>query len=265
MTRRELIAASVAAAAGALPARSAAPQVNVNDGYPHGDPPFLLEDGWAGLLNNKDLDDWQFEHPEKGIWTTSAAIYWDGQRTPKELVALPGPGSRIANGPMGGNSNIYTKRKFGDVELYAEFLIPAKSNSGVYLHGLYEVQVFDSYGVKQPAYYDCGAIYERWINEKGVEGWPPMVNASRPPGEWQSFQVWFKGPRFEGGKKIRNALFVRVLHNGVLVHTNTEVDGPTRSGLVIPEAPENPLMLQGDHGPVAYRNIYVRDLRPMQS
>lgn len=110
-------------------------------------------------------------------------------------------GQRIANGRTGGNSNIYTKRKFGDVEVYAEFLIPARSNSGVYLHGLYEVQVFDSYAVKQPTYIACGAIYERWINEKGVSGWPPLVNASGPPGQWQSFHIWFKGPRFEGGKK----------------------------------------------------------------
>jgi hypothetical protein len=148
--------------------------------------------------------------------------------------------------------------------LYLEFLIPAKSNSGVYLHGLYEVQVYDSYGVEHPAYIDCGAIYERWINEKGVGGWPPMVNASRPPGEWQSFHIWFQGPRFDAnGKKVANATFLRVLHNGSLVHEKTEIDGPTRSGLEIPEAIENPLMLQGDHGPVAYRNIYIRGLRPL--
>lgn len=263
MTRRELLLTSAGVAAAALPLRPAMSPIRVNDGYPHGDPPFLLEDGWTPLLTGKDFSNWSFERLEKGIWTTSAGIYWDGQRAPKELVALPGPGSRIANGPKGGNSNIYTNQKLGDVELYAEFLIPAGSNSGVYLHGLYEVQVYDSYGVKQPTYIDCGAIYERWINEKGVGGWPPLVNASRPPGEWQSFQVWFKAPRFQGNKKIGNALFVRVLHNGILVHENTEVDGPTRSGLDIPEASENPLMLQGDHGPVAYRNIYIRDLRPL--
>lgn len=265
MTRRELLLTSAGAVAAAVPSRPELTRFHVNDGYPHGDPPFLLENGWTPLLNNKDLSDWSFEHPEKGIWKTSAGIYWDGQRSPQELIALPGPGSRIANGPTGGNSNIYTKQKFGDVELYAEFLIPARSNSGVYLHGLYEVQVYDSYGVKQPTYVDCGAIYERWINEHGVGGWPPLVNASRPPGEWQSFHVWFKAPRFQGSKKISNALFMRVLHNGTLVHKNTEVDGPTRSGLDIPEAVENPLMLQGDHGPVAYRNIYIRALRPIQT
>ena len=263
MTRRTLLM-SPALAAAALQVRPETPALEVNDGNPHGDPPFLLEKGWTPLLNSQDLSGWAFEKPEKGIWTTSAAIYWDGQRAPKELVALPGPGDRIANGHTGGNSNIYTKHRFGDVEVYLEFLIPARSNSGVYLHGLYEVQVYDSYQVPHPTYIDCGAIYERWINGKGVGGWPPLVNASRAPGEWQSFHIWFKGPRFDGDRKIGNATFVRVLHNGVLVHKDTEVDGPTRSGLDLAEAAENPLMLQGDHGPVAYRNIYIRELRPIR-
>jgi 3-keto-disaccharide hydrolase len=267
VTRRAVIVGSALAATAATSKQLASgmPEPRVHDGKPHGDPPFLLEKGWSPLLNNRDLSGWTYEHPEKGGWRTSAGIYWDGERTPKELTALPGPGTRIANGPEGGNSNIYTRQKFGDVELYVEFLIPAKSNSGVYLHGLYEVQVYDSYGVEHPKYIDCGAIYERWIREKGVGGWPPLVNASRPAGEWQSFHIWFKGPRLNDGRKTVNATFVRVLHNGILVHENTEIDGPTRSGLDIPEASENPLMLQGDHGPVAYRNIYFRSLRPFAS
>jgi hypothetical protein len=184
---------------------------------------------------------------------------------PKELLAQPGPGDRIANGPKGAMSNIVTRRKFGDVELYLEFLVPAKSNSGVYLHGLYEVQVFDSFGVEHPKYSDCGGIYERWIDNKGVGGTAPRVNASRQPGEWQWFHIWFQGPRFDAsGRKVANAKFLRVLHNGVLIHENVEAEGPTRSGLEIPEAVENPLMLQGDHGPVAYRNIYIRPLRPIR-
>jgi hypothetical protein len=233
----------------------------VDDGEPHGDPPYLLEKGWTPLLNGTDLSGWKFEHPEKGLWTASPAIFWDGKNSPKELLAFPGRGDRIANGPKGAGSNIVTTQKFGDVELYLEFLIPAKSNSGVYLHGLYEVQVYDSYGVDHPTYVDCGAIYERWINEKGVGGSPPLVNASRRPGDWQSFHIWFRAPRFDSaGHKTANAKFVRVLHNNLLVHENTEAEGPTRSGLEIPEAPENPLMLQGDHGPVAYRNIYFKPL-----
>jgi hypothetical protein len=241
-----------------------ADQRPVDDGAHHGDPPYLLENGWTALLNGKDLQGWRFETPEKAGWSATRAVFWDGKNAPKELVPLPGPGDRITNGPKGAVSNITTNRKFGDVELYLEFLVAAKSNSGVYLHGLYEVQVFDSFGVEHPKYSDCGGIYERWIDNKGVGGTPPLVNASRRPGEWQSFHIWFQGPRFDAaGKKAANARFVRVLHNGILVHENVEAEGPTRSGLEIPEAAENPLMLQGDHGPVAYRNIYIRPLRPI--
>jgi hypothetical protein len=238
----------------------------VNDGQPHGDPPYLLENGWTPLLKGGGLDGWTFEHPEKGVWTTAGAVYWNGINRPNELLVQPGNGTRIVNGRKGAISNILTTEKFGDVELYLEFLIPAKSNSGVYLEGLYEVQVFDSFGVEHPKSSDCGGIYERWINEKGVGGTPPRVNASRRPGEWQSYQVWFQTPRFDAsGKKTANAKFLRVLQNGILIHENVEVDGPTRSGLDIPEAAKNPLMLQGDHGPVAYRNIYIRGLRSIKT
>lgn len=235
---------------------------DANDREPHGDPPYLLEKGWIPLLTGKNLQGWTFEHPEKGVWATSPAIFWDGKERPNQLFPMLGPGDRIANGPKGAVSNIVTTQKFGDMELYLEFLIPAKSNSGVYVHGLYEVQVYDSFGVEHPKYIDCGAIYERWINEKGIGGSPPLVNASRRPGDWQSFHIWFQAPRFDSnGKKTRNAKFVRVLQNNILVQDQTEVDGPTRSGLDIPEAATNPLMLQGDHGPVAYRNIYFRTVK----
>ena len=112
----------------------------------------------------------------------------------------------------------------------------------------------------------CGAVYHRWIDNKGVGGSAPSRNASRAPGEWQSFQIWFRAPRFDAaGKKTENARFIRVLHNALSVQKDVEVDGPTRAHMNIPEAPLNPLMLQGDHGPVAYRNIYVRPLRPIIS
>ena len=90
------------------------------------------------------------------------------------------------------------------------------------------------------------------------------MNASRRPGEWQSYQAWFRAPRFDAaGKKIEPARFLRVLLNGQLVQKDVDVEGPTRAHLTIPEAAQNPLMLQGDHGPVAFRNIYVRPLRPL--
>jgi len=111
---------------------------------------------------------------------------------------------------------------------------------------------------------DCGAVYHRWIDNQGVGGSPPSRNASRRPGEWQSFYIWFQAPRFDAsGRKVENARFLRVLHNGLSVQQNVELEGPTRAHMSIPEAPLNPLMLQGDHGPVAYRNIYIRPLRPI--
>ena len=142
-------------------------------------------------------------------------------------------------------------------------MVAKGSNSGVYLHGLYEVQVFDSYGSEEPmTSSDGGGIYHKWINNQGVGGSAPSHNASRRPGEWQSYYILFRGPRFDAaGHKTENGRFLRVVHNGLTVQRNVEVDGPTRASMNIPEAATNPIMLQGDHGPVAYRNIYIRPLR----
>jgi hypothetical protein len=139
------------------------------------------------------------------------------------------------------------------------------SNSGVYLHGLYEIQIFDSWGsIEGMKTSDGGAIYHRWIENRGVGGSPPLVNASRRPGEWQSYQAWFRAPRFDAaGRKLEPARFLRVLFNGVPVQKNVEVEGPTRAALSLPEGTQNALMIQGDHGPVAFRNVYVRPLRPL--
>jgi hypothetical protein len=238
----------------------------LNDGEAHGDPRYLLEEGWTPLLNGRDLSGWHGQDGKPHEWFTTRGVRWDRTLAPKLLSAAPAAGGTILNSVKGRTANLVTERKFGDIELYLEFLISKGSNSGVYLHGLYEVQVLDSYGVEKPGVHDCGAIYERWINNKGVGGSPPRQNASRPSGQWQSFEIWFRGPRFDGaGKKTENARFVRVLHNGILVQDNVEAGGPTRAAMNIPEAPQNPLMLQGDHGPVAYRNIYVHPLRAIQS
>jgi hypothetical protein len=132
----------------------------------------------------------------------------------------------------------------------------------VYFQGLYEIQVFDSYGKDKVTFSDCGGIYARWISDQNVGGEPPRVNASKAPGVWQSFDAIFKAPRFDAaGKKIADAKFVKVWHNGVLVHENADLPGPTRASLPGPEAPTGPLMLQGDHGPVAYRNIWITPLK----
>jgi 3-keto-disaccharide hydrolase len=239
----------------------------LNDGEMHGDAPYLLEDGWTPLLNGKDLAGWHTLDPAHNAWLTTTGILWDRLLGPTRLSAVPGntPGGEILNGPTGRTSNLVTDQKFGDVELYLEFMLAKGSNSGVYLHGLYEVQVFDSWDSEEPmTSSDCGGIYHRWINEHGVGGSAPSRNASRRPGEWQSYYIWFRAPRFDAnGHKTENAKFIRVVQNGLSIQNNVEVDGPTRAAMESPEAATNPLMLQGDHGPVAYRNIYIRPLRPI--
>ena len=226
-----------------------------------GDPPFLFEAGWQPLLSGSDLRGWHGQDPKQNDWLATRGVRWDTTAIPIRLTPASTTGDRILNGKNGKTVNLVSDRTFGDVELYVEFLIPKGSNSGVYLHGLYEVQILDSYGVASPGVHDCGAIYERWIDNKGVGGTAPSRNASRPAGEWQSFHIRFRAPRFDaGGKKIENAKFLRVIHNGVQVQENVSVEGPTRAGMALPEARENPLMLQGDHGPVAFRNMYYRPL-----
>jgi hypothetical protein len=181
---------------------------------------------------------------------------------PKLIATSPGRGVAV-NGPTGRTVNIQSKAEHGDVEAHVEFMVPKGSNSGVYFQSRYEVQVLDSWGVKDVKYGDCGGIYQRYDEKagRGYEGNPPRVNASRAPGEWQSFDVIFRAPRFDAsGKKVANAKFVKVSHNGVVIHENVEVTGPTRAAVFEDEKPAGPLMLQGDHGPVAYRNLWIRPL-----
>jgi hypothetical protein len=241
----------------------------VNDGHAHGDPPYLLEEGWTPLLNGKDLGGWKLQNPERGGWGTTAAVFWGGPEAPKILKGVPMPGDRIVNTMndlVPAPSNIYTEEKFGDSELYLEFMLGEGSNSGAYLHGLYEIQIYDSFG-KTPSSQTaiCGAVYSYIpVNDQYIGGVGPRVRAERPIGQWQSFHIWFQAPRFDSdGNKIANARFLRVVHNGVLIHENVEREGPTQAAMKIAEAAENPLMLQGDHQQIAYRNIYIRPLRPM--
>jgi len=264
MLRRVLVFSLLACVAGSAQTSNAPSPIQ--DGDAHGDAPFMLEPGWTSLFKGPDLTGWHGQDPKaKNEWFTTSAISFERLLNPKGLTAHGAPGDRMLNGPGGRTVNIVTDQKFGDMELYLEFMLAKGSNSGVYLHGLYEVQVFDSYGAIQPmTSSDGGAIYHRWIDEQGVGGSAPRVNASLPPGRWQSYQIWFQGPRFDaGGKKTSNAKFLRVIHNGFIVQENVEVEGGTRAHMEIPEAAQNPLMLQGDHGPVAYRNIYWRPLRPL--
>jgi sugar phosphate isomerase/epimerase len=218
---------------------------------------------WTDLLAPGDLS--SFRAP-LGEWRTAARVA-SAPSDPRRLASTPGSGV-VVNGDAGRTVDLLTREEHGDVELHVEFLVPKGSNSGVYLMGRYEVQVLDSFGVAQADYPGnaCGGIYPRWLDETNVGGRSPRVDASRPAGEWQSFDVVFRAPRFDArGRKVAHARFEKVLHNGVLVHEDVEVTGPTRAARFESEkdeGPAGPLQLQGDHGPVAYRNLRVRRLEP---
>jgi HEAT repeat protein/sugar phosphate isomerase/epimerase len=214
---------------------------------------------WKSLVAN-GLTDWR---EPRGEWADAGEAAID-PAAPARLAWQEGKGV-LVNGPNGRTSDLFSTAEHGDLEAHLEFMVPKSSNSGVYFQGRYEVQILDSFGVEAPTHGDCGGIYERWDDRRqppGYEGHPPRVNASRPPGEWQSFDVVFRAPRFApDGVKVANARFVRVWHNGVLAHQDVEVTGPTRAAAFVDERPTGPLMLQGDHGPVAYRGIRLRPLR----
>lgn len=162
-----------------------------------------------------------------------------------------------------GTGYIRTKQAFGDCQLHVEWATPNpphgtdqdRGNSGVYLHGLYEIQVLDS--VNNVTYADgqAGAVYGQY---------PPLVNASRPPGEWQTYDIVFHGPRFDASGKLTRPATVTVFHNGVLVQDHVEIMGPTAHHRRPPYSatPEKlPLALQDHNHPVKYRNLWIRELK----
>jgi hypothetical protein len=218
---------------------------------------------WKNLLPGPGMAGWR---EPTGEWQMVGKAVLD-PKDEKKLAVEPGTGV-ITNGPGGRTRNLFTAEAFGDIVAHIEFMVPKDSNSGVYFMGRYEIQVFDSYG-KTGAYpgIECGGIYQRWVpsrgqGKEGFEGRSPRVNASRPPGVWQTFDVVFRAPRFDAsGKKVANARFVKVVHNGKVVHEDVELSGPTRAAAFGDEKPEGPIMLQGDHGPVAYRKMWVKPLK----
>jgi len=248
---------------------------NVYDGWDHGDPPFLLEDGWTPLLNGTNLDGWSFvkssDTRPRGAsnWMTTTAVVWGGTNNPRVLAGVPGhPGGVIVNTAYTNIAapNLLSDKKMGDFELWVEFMIPKVSNSGVFLHGIYEMQIWDSFGIVPRLDTDrTGALYHYAAGLiGGVEGGTvPLVRAEHDHGQWNSYHVWYRAPRFDAsGKKVENAMVLRALLNGQLIHENKERLGRTVATPEIPEAETNPVVgLQGDHGYVAFRNIYVRPLR----
>lgn len=215
---------------------------------------------WNPVFDGKSLTGWNGQSADgKHEWCVAGDVSLNPDNS--KLFDIKQGTGLLVNGITGRTANLYTDYKHGDCQLHIEFVVPKSSNSGVYFMGRYEIQILDSWGETELLYGTCGGVYARWINGQSVGGCPPKVNMSKPPGQWQTYDVVFRAPRFDqNGNKITNATFVSVVWNGELVHENVEIDGPTRASMLEDEASKGPLMLQGDHGPVAYRNIRILDL-----
>lgn len=196
-----------------------------------------------------------------------AIVLFDGGGLSEWRAADGGPPAwRVENGYLevvAGSGSLLTRRGFGDVQLHLEWATPSpptgegqgRGNSGVFLMTFYEIQVLDSF--RNDTYPDgqAGAVYGQA---------PPLVNASRPPGEWQSYDIVFRRPRFGEDGTVERPARVTVLHNGVLVQEAVPLSGRTvhqARAAYSAHGDRLPLMLQ-DHGnPVRFRNIWIRELR----
>jgi len=203
-------------------------------------------------------------HSAKG-WTTVETVEADSNNL--RTTPHSGSGGILNNGTTKAKfDHIFTKDEFSDVAVSIEFMLPEGSNSGVYFLGRYEIQLLDSFGIESPTYNDLGGLYQRWDNmqprdKKGYEGIAPKVNASKAAGEWQKLEVVFRAPRFnQHREKTAYARFESVHVNGVLVQKDIVAKGPTRSHQLIGEATSGPIVIQGDHGPIAIRSFKVKPL-----
>lgn len=186
-----------------------------------------------------DIDNWENDEGGPAKWKAKDI-----------LTVVPKTGS------------IKTKQKFGDIQLHIEWRAPkevkgegqGRGNSGVYLMEKYEVQVLDSY--ENETYYNgqAGSIYKQHI---------PLVNACRPPGKWQSYDIIFRAPRFKEDGTLESPAYVTVIQNGVLIQNHVELKGPTEfigKPSYKPHPEKLSLMLQDHSNPVSYRNIWIREL-----
>ena len=189
------------------------------------------------LFNGKDLSNWVARNGGAAGWEVADGI----------ITVAPGTG------------DIVSKEKFTDFVLHLEWMEPdmpeatgqGKGNSGVYLQGRYEVQVLDSYGIEVPGKGDCGAIYDQYA---------PLVNACKPALEWQSYDIAFRAARLDESGNVIDQARVTSLQNGILIHNNIELFGPTGGAMDDKVGEPGPLLLQ-DHGNLMkFRNIWILPL-----
>ena len=216
------------------------------------------KDKAARPFNGRNLSGWTAKQASKSQWAVAHPAM--SEANPKTLERTKGEGPMSLVNLVGGHgpgSDLYTTAKFGDCRIELEVMVAKGSNSGIYVMGEYEIQVLDSFGRKKLGMGDMGAIYGVAI---------PSTNASRAPGTWQRFRIDFRAPRFDAsGKKTKNARFLKIELNGQVVQQNAEAKGVTPGGVSGREAATGPLMFQGNHGPVAYRNIVITPLGKAQA
>lgn len=202
----------------------------------------------------------------KGSWSQVGEAWTDP--TLKQNLMGDGKGTIMLNNPnkKAQGSDIISTEEFGDVELTLIYMMAKGSNSGIYLQGQYEIQLLDSWEDSKISAGSNGGVYERWDDSKpdgnkGYQGYAPRQNVSKAPGLWQTLEVSFQAPRFgTNGEKTENAKFRTIKLNGVLIHENLELFGPTRGAMKSEEVAKGPIRIQGDHGSVAVKSLEVKKI-----
>ncbi len=220
----------------------------------------------AQKMADLPLSDLSNFRPQDGNWVIANDVYMDRNidvhhHGNSSVITNEGTGVIVNLNNESKKSPLLTTWEHGDIDMEFEFMMPKGSNSGLYLQGRYEVQLYDSWGVKNPKFSDLGGIYRNWESEKGkiYMGKAPLVNAAKAPGLWQKMYVSFRAPKFDAlGNKVTNAKLNLVKINGLTIHENLEIPLPTGGPIENNEKALGPLMIQGDHGAVAFKNIRYR-------
>jgi len=240
---------------------------NAGEGFT--DTPFLPGGKWRVHGLHRPHPPFVTPGAKPGDPPSDAIVLFDGTDLSKwvgrDHGKLVPPRWKLGNGYMEvvpGTGDLLTKQKFGDCQLHIEWAAPAeivshgqlRGNSGVMMMGLYEIQVLDSYNNVTYADGQAAAMYGQY---------PPRVNVCRPPGEWQTYDIVFEAPVFDGDKLVKPA-YLTLFHNGVLIHNRQAFMGPVIYKALTkyrPHPPTGPILLQNHGCKVRFRNIWVRNVK----
>ncbi|MGA2498652.1 MAG: DUF1080 domain-containing protein [Tepidisphaeraceae bacterium] len=221
---------------------------------------FVLAAGISGadepktdaIFNGKDLAGLKpCVKDQKNNWVVVSSVKLDPAAETKLLGEGTGGQADSVLLNTANGADLASAKRYGDCEVHAEFMLARKSDSGLFLHGLYQLQICDSFGLpdNKMSEGECGGIM--WTSK-------PRTNACLAPGQWQTIDIVFHAPRFDDkAKKTAKAKFVKVTLNGKVIQENVDVDEPTGGGLEEAESATGPLVIQGMEGTVAYRNVRV--------